>query len=120
MLLCLVQNRHYKLTPVVKYIEKEILKNKVKFDLLKDVIHVRRNTKEYRRMALHLYEDSVLCLHAQQICGNKKSYYESMEEYHLKKSREQCLDLNEYRSRLEKERYLKVVEYDVAFDEVPF
>ena len=121
LLLCLVQNRHYKLSPAVEYIEKKILHNQIKFDIFKDVIHMRRNTKNYKRLALQLYDESVICLQAQHVCGYKKSYSESMDEYHLKKAREQCLDLDEYRCRvLKRNEGLKIVGQDEMFDEIPF
>ena len=101
LLLCLVNNRHYKLTNAVRYIEKEILKNLIKFDILKDVIHVRHNSKAYKEMALNLYNDAILAIQAQHICGHKNRYYENMYEYGAKKAKQEGISFDEYKERLD-------------------
>ena len=123
LLLCLIRNRHYKLTPVLNYIENNILKDGSYFDALKDVIHVRHNSKAYKELALKLYEESVLYLYAQQICGNKLSYAESLEIYDLEKAGIEGVSLEKYR-----EKFYKDVSYKKSFlnpemevvNEIPF
>ena len=76
LILVVVKNRHYVLSKVLEHIETNILKTDIKFDVLKDVIHVRHNTKEYFNLAKHLYsdDDALYAIKAQHICGLKKIF----------------------------------------------
>ena len=76
------------LSKVLEHIETKILKTDIKFDVLRDVTHVRHNTKEYFNLAKHLYsdDDSLYAIKAQNICGLKKSFAENISDFKAKKS----------------------------------
>ena len=89
LILVVIKNRHYKLTSILEFIESKILKTGIKFDVLKDVIHMRHNTKGYHDLAKHLYsnDDDLYAVKAQHICGYKKSCAESFEEFRQKSTK---------------------------------
>lgn len=127
LLLCLINNRHYKLTNAVRYIEKEILRERTKFDVLKEVIHVRHNTKAYQEMALKLYKEDTITIPAQHICGYKKSYHDNMDEYGFKKAKQEGISFKEYKERLDKKSSTYAISCDSinaelveCLNEVPF
>ncbi len=110
LILIVIRNRHYKLTKIIEHIESNILKRDKKFDVLKDVIHLRHNTKEYFELSkqLYSYDDDKFAIKAQHICGLKKSFAESLSEFKFKKS-------------IPFEEHLKIHDgYDLEYDENMF
>ena len=99
LLICVIKNRHYKLSKALEYIESKILCGKIKFDLLKDVIHMRRNANGYDDFAKQLYAEGVAFVYAQNICGYKNRFYENMDEYDSKKAKKEGISLDKYRER---------------------
>lgn len=91
LILCVIKSRHYLLSKVLEHIQNNILKSKFNFDVRRHVNHVRHNCKKYELFANQLYLEGVYAIHAKQICGEKKKFVQSLEEF---KARKDSLSLN--------------------------
>lgn len=126
LILCMIKNKHYKLSHALKYLEEKVFKIKfgldIKLDIIKNFVHVKHNAKCYKQLAEKLYQDSVLTFKAQTICGDKKSFSEKMEEYEEKKAKEEGIPLSEYRKRFSMHNYsYRASSAAVAVDmDIPF
>jgi hypothetical protein len=89
LILTVIRNRHYKLTPIIKHIQENILKTKEQIDILRDLVHTRRNMKIYETLTKQLYTDDNYAVKAEQLCGSREYKSVSLKEWKMKKIDEQ-------------------------------
>lgn len=116
LILCLIKNRHYKLSQVLSALS-QLIKRKI---LNSDIVHMRRNTKLYVSLARILYNENVFAIQSQQICGNRRSKTENMNVYFQKRAKALGITLEQYLESVPKSQQQSQNE-DKDFDfEIPF
>jgi len=91
LVLCAQKNYHYKLSEVSKTLMKIL---GFSFDIMKDITHLRKNTKKYEQYHKQVYGDDV---HAMQ-CSRKPRAQEKYCHYVEKKAKELGISFDEYES----------------------